>query len=112
MSSLTAKLADNARSAGITSVYGAPIELDGVTIVPVALAYYGFGAGGEGGESPEEERAGGGGGGGLSVPIGAYIRDSDGVHFHPNVVSLLAVAIPFVWVAGRSWSRVIRALKK
>jgi hypothetical protein len=46
------------------------------------------------------------------VPIGAYVRDADGVRFQPNIVSLLAVAIPFVWVTGRAWSRVIRALKK
>jgi uncharacterized spore protein YtfJ len=112
MSSLTEKLAENARRAGIASVYGDPIELDGVTIVPVALSYYGFGAGDEGGDKPDTERAGGGGGGGASVPIGAYVRDADGVRFQPNIVSLLAVAIPFVWVTGRAWSRVIRALKK
>ena len=30
----------------------------------------------------------------------------------PNLVSLLAVGIPFVWVAGRALSRVIRALTR
>jgi uncharacterized spore protein YtfJ len=112
MSSLTEKLMENARHTGIKSVYGDPIELGDATIVPVALAYYGFGAGDEGGDKPADDRAGGGGGGGASVPIGAYIRDADGVRFQPNIISLLAVAIPFVWVAGRSWARVIRALKK
>jgi len=46
------------------------------------------------------------------VPVGAYIRKGDDLRFEPNVVSLLAVAIPFVFFAGRALSRVIRALKK
>jgi uncharacterized spore protein YtfJ len=112
MTNLTLKLAENARSAGVKSVYGDPIDLDGVTVIPVALAYYGFGGGGGGGDQSEDSQMGGGGGGGLSIPLGAYVRDREGVRFHPNIVSLLAVAIPFVWVAGRSWARVIKALKK
>jgi hypothetical protein len=46
------------------------------------------------------------------VPLGAYIRKGDSLSFEPNIVSFLAVAIPFVWVAGRALSRVIRALKR
>ena len=32
--------------------------------------------------------------------------------FEPNVIALLAVSVPFVWVAGRALARIIRALKK
>jgi hypothetical protein len=91
---------------GVTSTYGEQQELDGVRIIPVAATWSGFGGGSEpsGGE--------GGGGGGFSAPLGAYVRRGDTLTFEPNLISLLAVAIPFVWVAGRALSRIIRALKK
>ncbi len=50
--------------------------------------------------------------GGAAIPVGAYIRKGDDLRFEPNLVSLLAVGIPFVWVAGRALSRVIRALTR
>ncbi|SDL05260.1 hypothetical protein E3T54_06210 [Cryobacterium sp. Sr8] len=109
MTNLVLKLAENARSVGVRSAYGDPIQVEGVTLVPVALVQYGFG-GGDAGET--EGGAAGGGGGGMSVPIGAYVKTGNTVRFDPNVVSLLVVAIPFVWVAGHALSRVIRALKK
>ncbi|WP_404433225.1 hypothetical protein LG299_02545 [Microbacterium lacus] len=91
---------------GVTSAYGEAQDINGVTLVPVALAWTGFGGG------SDETGNGGGGGGGYAIPVGAYIRKGDDLRFEPNLVSLLAVAIPFVWVAGRALSRVIRALKK
>ena len=91
---------------GVTSVYGEQQDVDGVRLVPVALTWTAFGGG------SDEAGNGGGGGGGYAVPLGAYIRRGDDLRFEPNVVSLLAVGIPFVWVAGRTLSRVIRALKK
>ncbi len=54
----------------------------------------------------------GGGGGGVSVPVGVYVRREEGLRFEPNIVTLLVVAVPFVWVAGRALTRIIRALKK
>lgn len=91
---------------GVKSAYGEQQDVDGVRIVPVAATWTGFGGG------SDESGNGGGGGGGFSAPIGAYIRRGDRIIFEPNLVSLLAVGIPFVWVAGRALSRVIRALKK
>jgi uncharacterized spore protein YtfJ len=44
-----------------TNVYGAPIERDGVTVVPVAAARFGIGAGG--GSDPAKGQEGEGGGG-------------------------------------------------
>jgi uncharacterized spore protein YtfJ len=110
MTNISLKLAETISSNGIKSVYGEPVELDGTTIVPVAAVQYGFGAGSAG--DADEDAPGGAGGGGVSIPFGAYVSDETGVHFRPNLITLLVVAIPFVWVAGHAWSRVIKALKK
>lgn len=106
MPNLALELGKQSASVGVNSVYGEQQDVDGVRLVPVALSWSGFGAG-------EDDNGGSGGGGGsFAVPLGAYIRTGDGLRFEPNLVSLLAVAIPFVWVAGRALSRVIRALKR
>ncbi|HZK58888.1 MAG TPA: hypothetical protein VFC59_03355 [Cryobacterium sp.] len=109
MTNLVLKLAENARSVGVKSAYGDPIQVEGITLVPVALVQYGFG-GGDAGESAGG--AGGGGGGGMSIPIGAYVKTGNTVRFDPNIISLLMVGIPFVFVAGHALARVIRALKR
>lgn len=109
MTNLVMNLAENARSIGVKSAYGDPIQVEGVTLVPVALVQYGFG-GGDAGETAAG--AGGGGGGGMSIPIGAYVKSGGTVRFDPNVVSLLMVGIPFLWVAGHALSRIIRAVKR
>ena len=46
------------------------------------------------------------------MPIGAYIKDKTGVRFEPNPIALLAVAIPFAWVATRGLALVLRALRR
>ncbi len=106
MPHLALELGKQAASLGVSSVYGEQQDVDGIRLVPVALSWSGFGAG------EDEDRGSGGGGGGLAVPLGAYIRKGDDLRFEPNLVSLVAVGIPFVWVAGRALSRVIRALKR
>jgi len=61
--------------ANAAAVFGEPVERNGVTVIPVARARFGFGGGG--GEGPEEGGSGGGGGGGGVVsPIG-YIELRD-----------------------------------
>ena len=109
MAQLAKDLADTVTRVGVHSAYGDPIEVDGTTIIPVACASYGFGAG-EGGAEVGE--GGGGGGGGAAIPVGAYVTRDGLTKFEPNLVALLAVGIPFVWVAGRALARVIRALKR
>ncbi len=106
MPNLALELGKQAASLGVTSVYGEQQDLDGIRLVPVALSWSGFGAG------EDDNGNGGGGGGGLAVPLGAYIRKGDDLRFEPNLVSLVAVGIPFLWVAGRALTRVIRALKR
>lgn len=108
MAHLTKQLADTVTQVGVKSTYGDPVEVDGTTLIPVACAWYGFG-GGEGGPQGEGSA---GGGGGLSVPVGVYASRDGFTRFEPNAVVLLAVAVPFVCVAGRALARIIRALKK
>ena len=61
---------------GSSTVYGTPVERDGVTVVPVAAARFGFGAGG--GSDPGKRQEGeGGGGAGTVAPVG-YIELKDG----------------------------------
>ncbi|MDD7962749.1 hypothetical protein [Microbacterium thalli] len=106
MPNLALELGKQTATIGVTSVYGEQQDVDGIRLIPVALSWSGFGAGEDGDGST------GGGGGGYAIPVGAYVRKGDDLRFEPNLVSLVAVAIPFVWVVGRALSRVIRALKK
>jgi len=117
MTNLVTRLAESVSRIGVTTAYGEPIEVDGVTVIPVALVQFGFGGGSDGGADAADAAdpdavIGGGGGGGASIPLGAYVRDIHGFRFEPNVISLLAVSIPFVWVAGRAGARIIKALKR
>ncbi|MHC2184964.1 hypothetical protein [Rathayibacter agropyri] len=109
MPNIAVSLADTVTTAGTATIYGEPVTVDGVSLVPVALRWFGFG-GGSGSEDGQE--GGGGGGGATIIPIGAYIKDDLGLRFQPNVISVLAVGIPFVWVTGKALARIIRALKK
>ncbi len=71
--------------ASATAVYGAPVERDGVTVIPVARVQMGFGAGGGTGTSGAQETGSGGGGGGgvMATPMG-FISISNGhAEFHP-----------------------------
>lgn len=117
MTTLTKQLADTVTTVGISSSYGEPVEVDGTTILPVALTSYGFGAGegqGTGGDddSTAQGEGSGGWGGGSAIPVGAYVTRESVTRFEPNLIALLAVGIPFVCVAGKALSRIIRALKK
>ncbi|WP_309067774.1 hypothetical protein [Microbacterium sp.] len=106
MPNIALELGKVSTNIGVQSAYGEQQDVDGVRLIPVAATWSGFGGGSDpsGGE--------GGGGGGMTMPVGAYVRRGDTITFEPNLVSLLAVAIPFVWVAGHALSRIIRALKK
>jgi uncharacterized spore protein YtfJ len=62
--------------ATVSTVFGEPVERDGITVIPVARARFGFGAGG--GAGPGEEGSGGGGGGGALVSPVGYVEVHDG----------------------------------
>ena len=59
-----------------STVYGEPVEQDGLTVIPVAKARWGFG--GSGGTGQDEHRPGGGGGGGVTMAPVGYIEISNG----------------------------------
>ena len=40
------------------------------------------------------------------------MKSGGAARFEPNVISLLAVGIPFVWVSGKAIARIIRAIKR
>lgn len=67
-----------AHQLGITAnarhIYGEPIERDGVTVIAVAKAVYGFG----GGRGKEEGQEGSGGGGGVVLTPVGYIEMKNG----------------------------------
>ncbi|PZF57013.1 hypothetical protein DEJ23_08700 [Curtobacterium sp. MCSS17_008] len=108
MANIVTQIADKVRPVGVSTNYGEPVEVGDQTLIPVSIGWFGFGGGGG-----DDENASGGGGGGASVPVGAYVRrPGQDLQFEPNLIALLAVSIPTIWVTGRALSKVIRALKK
>ena len=96
-------------TATASKVYGAPVERDGVTVIPVAKAAFGFG-GGSGHRGPQ---SGGGGGGGARVTPLGYIEIKNGAaRFCPiwDPLTLLPLVATGGLVAGfllRSLSRLV-----
>ena len=92
------------------TVYGEPIEAHGVTVIPVAATYFGFGAGGRGGGS-------GGGGGGVVRPIGFIEVTASGARWVPITrpwqrVAVGVVAPILALLAGRALRRRLLAPKE
>jgi uncharacterized spore protein YtfJ len=84
--------------AGATSVFGTPVERDGLTVIPVAAARFGFGGGS--GPAPDGKGVGGGGGGGAaSRPLG-FIEISGGRARFRHITDPIAVAVGVVAVAA------------
>jgi uncharacterized spore protein YtfJ len=63
--------------ASVSTIFGEPVERDGISVIPVAKARFGFGGGGGGGTRRDEEGSGGGGGGGVLVSPVGYIEVRD-----------------------------------
>jgi len=63
--------------ATVSTIFGDPVEREGITVIPVARARFGFGGGGGAGAGAGEG-SGGGGGGGVSVTPVGYIEVRDG----------------------------------
>lgn len=96
LNQLADTLGDASRS---EAVFGQPVERDGVTVIPVARAGWGFG-GGVGTKAGEE---GLGGGGGLAItPIG-YIEIRNGKSRFRRIVSPVGRQI---LLAGGLWALV------
>jgi uncharacterized spore protein YtfJ len=103
-----------AQKLGITAnakyIYAEPIEREGVTIVPVAKAMYGFGGGS--GEK-DGEKGSGGGGGVVLTPVG-YIEIKNGeTRFRPTrdwltVLPVIAATAPIILLGVWGLQRLLR----
>jgi hypothetical protein len=98
--------------AGVQAVFGEPVRLEGMTVIPVARVRWGFGGGGGRADGPKTGPASGsGGGGGVAAdPIGYVEILSTGPAFrpirdpYPSPVFLLA--------SGLTAALVIRAIAR
>jgi len=66
------------QGATVSTVFGEPVEREGITVIPVAKARFGFGGGGGAGAHRSADGSGGGGGGGAIVSPVGYIELSHG----------------------------------
>ncbi len=94
-------------SATAQTVYGNPIEREGITVIPVARVRYGFGGSGGGGTQAGETAGSGlGAGAGVSLTPVGYIELREGrSRFRPirsSVVPLVAVSGAIAWLLLRS----------
>ena len=99
-------------SATAQTVYGTPVERDGITVIPVAQVRYGFGGGG--GSGTKENKAAGSGlgaGAGVSLTPVGYIELREGRSrfrpIRPSVVPLVAVSGAIAWLLLRSVPRLL-----
>ncbi|QNH60989.1 spore germination protein GerW family protein [Hymenobacter sediminicola] len=109
-SSLVERLAQQlGASASAQTIFGTPVERNGVTVIPVARAIYGFGGGG--GSKVSEGEGSGGGAGMALTPIG-YIELTEGrSRFRPirgSVVPLVAVSGLVALLLLRSVPKLLR----
>jgi len=114
---LVERLADRlGSSAHSTAVFGEPVERDGVTVIPVAKARWGFGGGGgrplaqsgepPGGRPAGREGEGTGGGGGVAVaPVGFIEIRGDGARFRRIVdqTAIMSLAAMVLVAAAMGW---------
>ena len=99
-------------SATAQAVYGTPVERDGITVIPVAQARYGFGGGGGSGTKTGGASGGGmGAGGGVSLTPVGYIELRDGRSrfrpIRPSVLPLVAMSGAIAWLLLRSAPRLL-----
>jgi uncharacterized spore protein YtfJ len=90
-------------SANAKVVFADPVERDGVTVIPVAKARWGFGGGV--GRTMKED-GGGGGGGSMVTPIG-YICIRDGEATFQRISTL---SFPVIVLGGVVGVLILRAL--
>ena len=95
------------------TVYGTPVERDGITVIPVAQARYGFGGGGGSGTKAGGAAGGGmGAGAGVSLTPVGYIELREGRSrfrpIRPSVVPLVAVSGAIAWLLLRGVPRLLK----
>src|SRR5512133_1034189 len=96
--------------AHVSTIFGEAVEREGVTVIPVAKARFGFGdGGGSGSRGGDDQGSGGGGGGGVVVtPIGYIEMRDDGSRFKriSTPMDLLAL-VTAASIAGVALRRLI-----
>ena len=95
---------------GAGTVFGEPVERDGVTVVPVAVARFGLGAGA--GTDPGKGQEGEGGGGGGAVTPTGYIELKEGrsryvpvVHPFRMLALVLGAVIAALLITRPMWHK-------
>lgn len=88
-----------------STVFAEPIERDGVTVIPVARARWGFG----GGSGRRKDEDGAGGGGGVQVTPVGFIEIKNGqAEFRP----IRTLSLPLLILGGISTALLFRQLKR
>lgn len=113
MDELVHRVSNVADEVGASVCFGAPVERDGHTLIPVARVQFGFGMGfgrGTGAKrGPSENGAtsdeggegegGGGGGGGSSTPVAVIDITADNVEIEP-ITDTTRIALSGIFLAG------------
>ena len=86
------------------TVYADPVERDGITVIPVAKARWGFG----GGLGHTKAEHGAGGGGGITVTPVGFIELKNG---QAEFRSIRSNSLPWILVGGLAWL-LIRELRR
>ena len=95
-------------AANVTRIFGEPVERNGITVIPVSKAMYGFG-GGAGTKAGEE---GSGGGGGLMLTPVGYIEIREGktrfktIRNPQTLLRIIAVSGLFTLLTARTITRI------
>lgn len=111
MADAFSSLVETFRNVGVSRAYGAPVEVGGEELIPVALVSFGFGGGGDAGADGNGGAAEGGGGGGFVLPLGVYARNGQGnVVFRANTLVVLAGLVPVVCAVGMSVRGVLKTV--
>jgi uncharacterized spore protein YtfJ len=104
--SMAEKLGVAARAA---TIFGDPVERDGVTVIPVARARWGFGGGV--GRKKDEDGAGGGGGAQVS-PVGFIELRNGQAEFRPirnvSFPMMIAGGLATLFLLRRTLSKLAR----
>jgi uncharacterized spore protein YtfJ len=95
-----------------STVFGEPVERDGVTVIPVAKARWGFGGGAgqrsETGDDNEHEEGAGGGGGVQVTPVGFIEITNTEAKFRP----IRNVSLSWIFVGGLASLLLLRGVLK
>ncbi|MER6616731.1 GerW family sporulation protein [Streptomyces xantholiticus] len=96
--------------ASVQAVYGEPVTIGGVTVIPVAEIAYGFGGGASRDTTAAKTGEGGGGGGGAAARPRGFIVIKDGTAtYKPVRDPWVDIVVPLAaLVTGIAASRLVR----